>query len=343
LPADKEFKELRVGERGEVILSGGTFNTPQLLMLSGIGPEQELQGIGVKEIKCDSPGVGQRLHDRYEVGFVCELNEKFKVLDDSKFQAPVQDDPQDRALQEWRKGHGVYASNGVVFTIIKTSKQAEQNIPDLFLFGIPGYFKGYFPGYSNYTQADNVAGEWKTNHQRFTWALLKGRTRNRRGEVKLASTDPRVPPQINFKYFDEGTPDGGKDLKALMEGVRYASRLMQSTGLKYRVLVPPPDTVNIDNDNQLADFIRKEAWGHHACGTCKIGTNDDPQAVLDGDFRVRGVKGLRVVDASAVPDIPGFFIVSAIYLMSEKASDAILDDRRRDTPKPWPPAPKKQA
>ena len=162
--------------------------------------------------------------------------------------------------------------------------------------------------------------------------------RNRLGYVKLV-LQTACPPEINFKYFDEGTEGGDKDLKALMEGIRYAARLMQSTGLKYRVLVPPA-TVNIDNDDQLAEFIRKEAWGHHACGTCKIGKDDDRDAVLDGDFRVRGVKSLRVVDASAVPDIPGFFIVSSIYLMSEKASDAILEDRRRDTPKPWPDAPK---
>ncbi|WP_289233093.1 GMC oxidoreductase [Barrientosiimonas endolithica] len=70
--------------------------------------------------------------------------------------------------------------------------------------------------------------------------------------------------------------------------------------------------------------MRDHAWGHHACGTAKIGRDDDPGAVLDGDFRVRGVEGLRVVDASVFPDIPGFFIASAVYLVSEKASDVLL-------------------
>jgi choline dehydrogenase len=338
LPDNKDFNEVRLRERGEVILSGGTFNTPQLLILSGVGPKDELERLQINDVKCVLQGVGRNLQDRYEMGFVCELKDEFKVLDGSKFQAPAEDDPEDLALQEWRQQRGVYASNGVVFTIIKTSSQAAQGIPDLFLFGLPGYFKGYFPGYSNYTQAENANGTWQPNHHRFTWAILKGRTRNKNGDVKLVSTDPRDPPQINFRYFDEGTPDGGKDLAAMVEGIRFAARLMESSGLNYKVLVPPPD-VNINNDNQLADFVRKEAWGHHACGTCKIGKDNDPEAVLDGDFRLRGIKNLRVVDASAVPDIPGFFIVSSIYLMSEKASDVVLRDQRQP-PRPWPEAPK---
>jgi choline dehydrogenase len=71
-------------------------------------------------------------------------------------------------------------------------------------------------------------------------------------------------------------------------------------------------------------FVRDQAWGHHACGTCAIGAADDPMAVLDSAFRVRGTKGLRVVDASVFPKIPGLFIVSAVYMVAEKASDVIL-------------------
>ena len=78
----------------------------------------------------------------------------------------------------------------------------------------------------------------------------------------------------------------------------------------------------------LEEFVRNEAWGHHASCTCKIGVDGDRMAVLDGDFRVRGTKGLRVVDASVFPRIPGLFIVSAIYMIAEKASDVILRDAR---------------
>ena len=72
--------------------------------------------------------------------------------------------------------------------------------------------------------------------------------------------------------------------------------------------------------------MRTHAWGHHASCTCKIGRDDDPMAVLDGSFRVRGAQNLRVVDASVFPRIPGYFIVTPTYMISEKASDAVLAD-----------------
>lgn len=81
----------------------------------------------------------------------------------------------------------------------------------------------------------------------------------------------------------------------------------------------------VQTREQIKEFIRNEAFGHHASCTAKIGSDDDPMAVLDSQFRVRGTKGLRVVDASVFPRIPGFFIVAPIYMISEKATDAILE------------------
>ena len=92
-----------------------------------------------------------------------------------------------------------------------------------------------------------------------------------------------------------------------------------------RELVPGAEVASRE---ELREFVKREAWGHHACGTAKIGTDDDPMAVLDGDLRVRGVEGLRVVDASVFPDTPGFFIASAVYMVSEKASDQIIAEYR---------------
>jgi choline dehydrogenase len=77
---------------------------------------------------------------------------------------------------------------------------------------------------------------------------------------------------------------------------------------------------------QLEDYVRRQAWGHHASCTCKLGPKSDPAAVVDSRFRVHGTRNLRVVDASVFPHIPGFFIVSAVYMISEKASDVILAD-----------------
>src|SRR5262249_57372970 len=134
--------------------------------------------------------------------------------------------------------------------------------------------RGYFPRYSELGQSEEKGNRLVDNHRRFTWAILKGRTCNRAGEVRLRSIDPREPPDVNFKYFDEGTPGSEKDLTALVEGVRFAAQIMRATGLKLKTLVPD-GPVNLEKDDQLSDFIRREAWGHHACGTCKIGTDKE--------------------------------------------------------------------
>jgi choline dehydrogenase len=323
-------KELRLRERGEVILAGGAFNTPQLLLLSGVGPAADLRRLGIT-VRCDLPGVGKNLQDRYEIGLVSDLPADFTVLRGATFQAPETDATQDAALEEWKNHRGVYASNGVVLSIIKRSAQAEGDVPDLYLFGLPGYFRGYFPNYSQQTQNEVKDGVRTANHHRFTWAVLKGSTRNRAGLVTLRSTDPRDPPEIDFHYFDEGSDGWRKDLEALVEGVGLAIQIMKATGLNPKTLVPD---VDLGDPDKLRDFIRGEAWGHHACGTCKIGT--DKAAVLDGDFRVRGVANLRVADASVFPEIPGFFIALPIHMIGEKAADVILADRRRSAPRPWP-------
>src|SRR5688572_8932134 len=110
----------------------------------------------------------------------------------------------------------------------------------------------------------------------------------------------------------------------MVHGVQFVRGL----GASYRHLVaeevvPGPDFATPE---QVREFVRNEAWGHHASCTCKIGRDDDPMAVLDSRFRVRGTQGLRVVDASVFPRIPGLFVVSAVYMIAEKASDAILAD-----------------
>jgi choline dehydrogenase len=86
-------------------------------------------------------------------------------------------------------------------------------------------------------------------------------------------------------------------------------------------LVPGGD---VRDDAAIAEAVKKSAWGHHACGTCKMGPATDPEAVVGGDFRVHGTSNLRVVDASIFPEIPGFFIVTSVYMISEKASKVIL-------------------
>lgn len=297
----------------EIILAGGAFNTPQLLKLSGIGPKEELSRLGI-EVRVDLPGVGANLQDRYEVGVVNEMNENFTILDNCTFTEPQAGQKiTDSCLLEWnRSKSGVYTTNGAVLGIIKKSHH-ERPEPDLFIFGLPAYFKGYFLKYSE---------EIATNKNLFTWAVLKAHTNNTAGTVTLRTTDPRDVPEINFRYFDEGNDFQEEDLLSVVEGVEFVRRMTQRTRLFKKSEMLPGKS--IDAPQKIKQFIKDEAWGHHACGTCKIGSKEDRMAVLDSEFRVYGTQNLRVVDASVFPFIPGFFIVTSIYMISEKASDVIL-------------------
>jgi choline dehydrogenase len=145
--------------------------------------------------------------------------------------------------------------------------------------------------------------------------------------VTLRSADPLDTPLINFRYFREGTNGGQQDLDGVVAGVRFVRELTAQAGdIIVREERPGAD---VNDKARLEAFVEDNAWGHHASCTCKIGPNDDPTAVLDSNFRVRGTKALRVVDASVFPKIPGFFIVTSVYMIGEKAAEVILADAGR--------------
>ena len=298
-----------VSAKKEIILAGGAFNSPQLLMLSGIGSAAELAKHGIVGL-VDLPGVGRNLQDRYEVGVISEFPEPFALLKDASFEPPKPGVP-DPFFDLWKQGKGIYATNGSLIGIVKRSHPSKPE-PDLYIFGLPSYFPGYKPGYSK---------EVEQVRSRFTWAILKAYTENNAGTVTLRSNDPRDWPDINFHYFAEGNDSQGADLDAVIAGVEF---VRQMNGHMNGVELVPG--ARGDTPENLRQFIQDEAWGHHASCTNKIGRDDDPMAVLDSRFRVRGVKGLRVVDASVFPKIPGYFIVSAVYMIAEKASDVIAED-----------------
>jgi choline dehydrogenase len=307
---------------GEVVLAAGTFNTPQLLMLSGVGPKAALAQQGIDTV-VDAPGVGANLQDRYELGVIGEMasvfGDQFTLLKDCTFDptaTPMQLAFRDPCYGLWKLGAGVYTVNGTALGVVKRSSQSLTN-PDLFIFGLPGYFRGYFPGYSAQAVADR---------RYFTWVVLKAHAQNTQGTVTLRSTDPRDRPDVRFHSFAEG---GDADLNALVEGVQMARRFVDKT----QELSPFTDSFRevypgreFATKEQLAQFAKDHAWGHHACCTAKIGAASDPGAVLDSRFRVRGTDGLRVVDASAFPKIPGFFLAVPTYMLGEKAADVIHQD-----------------
>jgi choline dehydrogenase len=229
----------------------------------------------------------------------------FPILAECKFEPP--DDPcYDDFLNS---SSGPFMSNGVVAGVVKRSKPTVPD-PDLFIFGLVGDFKGYKAGYTR---------DIKKHKDRFTWAILKGYSHNRAGTVALKSKDHRDTPAINFHYFEEGTDTAGEDLDAVVNGIKLARSVMKGTGATE--LLPGP---SLSTDEQLRDFVKNEAWGHHASCSNKMGPASDPLAVVDSQFRVHGTTGLRIVDASVFPAIPGLFIATPIYMISEKAAELIL-------------------
>ncbi|KAK1521417.1 GMC oxidoreductase [Colletotrichum paranaense] len=308
----------RVFASKEVIVSAGTFNTPQLLKLSGIGPASELESFNISVVK-DLPGVGGNMQDRYEVGIVGKAPTDFSLLEKCTFlDMNGTHNGEDPCFSQWQSGigglKGGYTTNGIAFGYFKHSSVAENGNPDLFLGGVPAYFNGYFPNYAEHALAD--LSVW-------TWLTLKGHSRNNAGVVNLTSTNPRDTPNITFHSLFEGI-GGEEDLQAVYEGMQYGieafENLIPLDGSFERIW--PPKEISSEAD--LKQFAKDEAWGHHASCTAPIGADDDPLAVLDSNFKVRGVDGLRVVDASIFPKIPGFYIVLGIYMASEKAADVII-------------------
>ncbi|KAH7009684.1 hypothetical protein EDB80DRAFT_641784 [Ilyonectria destructans] len=301
----------------EIIISAGAFNTPQLLKLSGIGPKEELESFDIP-VLVDLPGVGTNMQDRYEATVIGKTTSDFVITSKCTFLETMPDP----CLEQYQSGidpitKGVYGTNGIAIAVILKSSVAEKE-PDLLISGAPAKFKGYFPGYSTDSLAD--ARHW-------AWIILKAHSRNNAGTVTLKSTDPRDMPLINFNYYNTGVNsngEGDKDLQATYEGFQFARQAFAD-------MIPLDGSFpevwpgkNVSTKADAKQFIKDEAWGHHASCTCPIGPDSDPMAVLDSNFQVRGTEGLRVVDASVFPKIPGFYIALPLFVVSEKASDVII-------------------
>jgi choline dehydrogenase len=279
-------------------------------MLSGIGPADDLRQRGIS-VRVDLPGVGANLQDRYEVAVVNRMKQDWTVLLGADF------DTADKIYAQWAASReGLYTSNGAVLGIAKRSS-SKQRLPDLFMFALLGKFCGYYPGFSR---------QLAEHHDYLTWAILKAHTRNTGGRVTLRSTDPRAMPAIDFHYFDEGTDSEAEDLDAVVAGVKFARELQGSLG--DAIAEEDLPGASIVSDDDIRGFVKDNAWGHHASCTCKISPRSDG-GVLDSSFRVYGTENLRVVDASVFPKIPGFFIVTPVYMIGEKASEVILADAKR--------------
>jgi len=340
---------------GEIILCGGAFNTPQLLMLSGIGDREHLTKVGINgpaEANGEKvgeivhlPGVGRNLQDRYEVSVISELANPFETLNGVSFTPGVE---KDKAHIQWTKDKtGLYATNGGTLAILRRSsaaKEKKERESDVFTFGAPVAFRGYYWGWSRELLSPTM-GAPSQNRNLWSWIILKAYTTNNTGTVRLLSTNPFDTPGICFNSFSDA--EANNDLDALVNTIEFIRTINSKNSRQFvneiqpGKNVPDPQLTREQiikgelNDSPLGKWIKKEAWGHHACGTCRIGSDAwqaqtqqlrDKMAVLDSHFRVHGVRGLRVVDASVFPKIPGYFIVTPIFMISEKAADTILSD-----------------
>jgi len=303
----KDGAEHRVEAAREIVLSGGTFRTPQLLMLSGIGEAAHLQAHGIRPI-ADLPGVGRNLQDRYELGVVSRMKRPWRALEGITYSKS------DRAYKLWDNWRlGNYGSNGVLFSV-ELKSRPELGVPDLFCFAILADFRGYYRGYSDRVRRRDC----------LTWAVLKAYTDNNAGTVRLRAQDVDAPLDVQFNYFDTGNGSGA-DLDAMVTGVRFVRQI--GDAMDHLTAAEEIPGRHIQTDADLRAHIRDNAWGHHACGTCAMAA---PEAggVVDSRFRVHGLDGLRVVDASVFPRIPGYFLVTSVYMIAEKAADTILADMR---------------
>lgn len=289
---------------GEVLLSAGAFGSPQLLMLSGIGPAAHLRehGIGVVH---DLPGVGQNLHDHPDVVMVVnapKVTELFGISPRGVLSMV-------KGIFEWRRRRsGPLTTNfAEAGGFIKSAP--DEAIPDLQLHFVVGKLVDH--------GRKTVLGHGYSCHV----CLLRPKSR---GTLRLASADPQVMPLIDPAFLQE--PD---DVTRLVRGFKAMRALMQQPALARHGGVESAASREALSDAQIEQFVRHHADTiYHPVGTCRMGPDPAEGAVVDARLRVHGVDGLRVVDASVMPSVVGGNTNAPVIMMGEKATDMIRDDRR---------------
>jgi 4-pyridoxate dehydrogenase len=289
---------VRVAASREVILAGGAFNTPPLLMLSGIGPAEHLRAMGIAPV-VDLP-VGKNLQDHLAVVIF------FERLDESAFRREMRFDRMAISMIRaycFGTGPGTVVPGGL-HAFVKT--RPELAVPDIeFMFrGAPADTHLWFP-LIRPAYVDGYGIRPTLLHP------------DSRGEILLRSTDPREPPRIVYNFFS--APD---DLPRLREGFKCARDVAYQQPLApYRGREVSPGE-KVKSDAEIDAFIRRTAiTAHHPCGTCAMGIG--PDTVTDPQLRVRGIEGLRVVDASVMPDLVSAHINACVLMIAEKASDLL--------------------
>jgi len=282
----------------EVILSAGAFGSPQLLMLSGIGPAEHLHELGI-DVQADLPGVGANLHDHLEVHVQHRCTQPVALNGQLRLHRMVP-----IGIEWFLFKSGVAARNQAnVGAFLRSDDDAAH--PDIQFHFFPAFFDGWDP-------PAGVHG----------YRLGAGTMRpTSRGRLTLTSSDPTAAPAIDPNYL-------ATEVDLL--GLRAAFALARET--LAQAAFTPFDGGEVDPGSKLRStaeidgYIRRAAGSaYHPCGTCRMGAEDDATAVVDPKGRVRGIDGLRVVDASIMPSIVSSNLNLPTMMIGEKLSDAILD------------------
>jgi choline dehydrogenase len=289
---------VEVCARREVILCGGTVNSPQLLQLSGIGPMPLLQSLGIA-VQHELPGVGENLRDHYAPRFVARVKNARSINERSHGLSLVAE-----VLRYALKRDGILALNPTLVYVFWKSDVRVDNY-DLQLTFTPASYKEGVQSMLDDFPGMTVA----------SWQQRPDST----GHVRARSADPFAPPLIQPNYLAEES-----DRRVLLAGMKLARRLLAS-----RALSPYYDReefpgAHVQSDADLLEAARQRGTTtFHLMGTCRMAPDSDPSAVVDDRLCVRGLEGLRVVDASIMPTMPSANLNASVLMIAEKASDMI--------------------
>jgi choline dehydrogenase len=290
----------RVHAAREIVLSGGAYNSPQLLMLSGIGPADELAPHGIKAV-LDLPGVGRNLQDHAGVSVINLATAPVSLIDNLRWDRLILN------VMQWSVARSGPVSRMPVVTNGWYRSRPELERPDIqTLIGANAPTAGpWFPGIKK-----------PAPHMFSSRSGLQHP--ESRGWMKLASADPLADPRIFFNLFS--VPGDLAVLRHAIRKVREIFRAAPVAPLMGREIMPGSD---LTSDAQLDQFIRDTTTtAYHPVGTCAMGI--DANAVVDAQLRVRGIAGLRVADASIMPTITGGNTNAPTVMIGDKASDLIL-------------------
>ena len=298
---DSKGSYCRVDASKEVILSGGAFNSPQLLMLSGVGPEDELERHGIP-VKHALPGVGRNLQEHVDA---CVVKSTLKS-GPLALNLPTVIRSTPSTIKYTFTGKGLPATSGLETGGFFKSTDTEQ-VPDL---------QWHF----NPVQLDDHGRNFKMMSKYGYSAHVSLLRPKSRGTVTLNSSDPLAPAKIHLNMLSD--PD---DVSRLVEGVKKTRKLLDAPVFDKYMTEEVYPGVGCQSDESITEFLRRKANHiYHPVGTCKMGTDD--MSVVDPELRVHGLKGIRVIDASVMPTLIGGNTNAPTMMIAEKASDLILAD-----------------